>query len=590
MNLTFYKSLVVLVAGVCFWGAFLTSPSGAQQNEETEERTIRWTWVVDGKPHKIPVALQDSLASNRIRNNQGMLESTILKYYYGRGYLSAVIDSISLREGQEKAGYIAITRGCSYRISSFDWTSDSLRQDADAQSYIQPKTPYAHQTVEREIDRIVDYFEEEGYPLVRVRIEDLQRDPERCEVSVIVEVEPGPQMRVEGLLLPSLKNVDPAYIRTAARVKDSALITPELLTSVRERLQQTGFFRRVGEPQIVVQDNKHYLQLSLEERNPNLFDLVIGYNPQATGGGTIVGDGQLRIRNIFWPGSTTRLRFERQRRLVTKLNVGFERNWIMDVPFGAGIHFNFLQQDTSYQVRDLSLTGSYALTSNMTINGKVRRRVSVGNKSLQQASNVLDAEGLYAGLGIDYQRVDDPLTPTRGIEMWVDLQTGVKTISDERSASDQIDDRISQRIFEFEIQPYISTFRRQVLTLTAHGFLLDARQMTESDLIRFGGTQSLRGYREDQFRASRLIWGDLEYRYLIDPATYGFVFGASGYYRRPRLITESTDRNESTDWLYSWGLGFSYQTGIGRLKFSYAVSPDVSLSNGLVHFGIEADL
>jgi outer membrane protein insertion porin family len=111
-----------------------------------------------------------------------------------------------------------------------------------------------------------------------------------------------------------------------------------------------------------------------------------------------------------------------------------------------------------------------------------------------------------------------------------------------------------------------------------------------TDLFRFGGAESFRGFREDQFRGSSVIWGELEGRYMLQQNSYLFLFGAYGYYERPRLLTEDDELLSFKESLTSFGFGLAFQTQLGIIKFSYAVSPNENLSNGNVHVGISTGL
>jgi len=119
---------------------------------------------------------------------------------------------------------------------------------------------------------------------------------------------------------------------------------------------------------------------------------------------------------------------------------------------------------------------------------------------------------------------------------------------------------------------------------------LESPHFLITDLFRFGGAESLRGFREDQFRGSQVVWADLEARYLIDRNSYLFLFGAYGFYERPQLINEETDQFTISDTLTSLGFGLAFQSPLGIIKFSYAISPDEDLGNGKVHVGITAGL
>ena len=67
------------------------------------------------------------------------------------------------------------------------------------------------------------------------------------------------------------------------------------------------------------------------------------------------------------------------------------------------------------------------------------------------------------------------------------------------------------------------------MVLGGETYLLRSDEMDESDLFRFGGATTLRGYDEERFRvpfATRLL---AEYRYLVDSTSYGGVFFDLGF-------------------------------------------------------------
>ncbi|MGF1671376.1 MAG: hypothetical protein ACFCU6_13085, partial [Balneolaceae bacterium] len=145
-------------------------------------------------------------------------------------------------------------------------------------------------------------------------------------------------------------------------------------------------------------------------------------------------------------------------------------------------------------------------------------------------------------------------------------------------------------ILRTEGQAFFKLGRRQILTPRIETYFIDSPEFLISDLHRFGGAESLRGFREDQFRASGVVWGDLEFRHLLSPDSYLFGFGSFGRFRRPQLINETTRQFEITDSVQSFGFGIAFQTALGFLKVSYAISPDDEISNGKVHVGITAGL
>jgi outer membrane protein insertion porin family len=97
----------------------------------------------------------------------------------------------------------------------------------------------------------------------------------------------------------------------------------------------------------------------------------------------------------------------------------------------------------------------------------------------------------------------------------------------------------------------------------------------------------LRGYRENQFLGNRIIWSNLEYRFLLSQSSYLFAFFDSGYY----LINGNELNNvaRKSDYLNGYGLGISLDTALGIMRVSYAFAEGTSISDGLIHFGLLND-
>jgi len=581
--ITFYRYYIR--SSVLLTALFLSTTAGFCQISQSVTDV---DFLADKKKIKIPVKVQIHRSDGGWKVTAESRRS-LLEWFYGRGYLSAAVDSLEVLENQAT---VFIKKGCRYAISDLqieDTVPDSLG--------IPPADPleaanhqFTNERVEQEIKTVLEYYQRQGFPLAEVQISSFEPQPDSCKVGVNLMVDAGERMRVRGLLFPDLKVNNPDYIRTVTGVEDSALITTDLLQTSKRNLENTNLFKNVSAPDIVIRDEGYFLQYTLQESNPNSFDGLLGLVPDENGGNTVVGDVKLRIRNIIWDGTTTDINFRRLQDEVTRLNLGFKRDWVLDIPLGAGLNFNFLQQDSSYQVRNLILKGSYTFGGTTDIVGSLRRQSSVANDDPNLNVDVLDAQATFAGLGLEYNSTDSQISPTTGLEISLNLETGFKNISDERADADSIDSRLRQRVFELSVQPYFPLFKRTVLTSSLNAFVIQSDQLTESDLFRFGGARSLRGFREDQFFASRVFWGDLEYRYRLDPQSYAFVFGAVSNFERPRLSTESRQVTDQIEWVNSWGFGMTFSTPLGLLQLSYAVSSEDTFRNGKVHFGIIADI
>ena len=87
--------------------------------------------------------------------------------------------------------------------------------------------------------------------------------------------------------------------------------------------------------------------------------------------------------------------------------------------------------------------------------------------------------------------------------------------------------------------------------------------LTEFNQFRVGGQNTLRGYRDDQFRGSRMLLGTLEYRFPLAKKVQGIVFADGGGAWNSGFFPGGGD-------LYgSVGVGVSLNTPLGPLRLDY---------------------
>lgn len=589
MKFSLLNILILLIPGIAV-------PADALHQSEDDPAEV--IWMIDGeRSQNLPEEELRSLTPSQIDAYKDKALVVLKNHFSREGYFNVRIDSLELPETTNPdEAVLHVSLGDRYRVGSV--SKEIIRYDDP------PDPPddfpiegdlWDNDLIEDYIGQIITFYEDEGYPLAQVSIGQFEPDPETRSVDLKLEIIPGERTYAGGLSFDGLERLSSDWLQRVTGVSDSTLITPQMMETTRRKLEQIEMFEFVSEPQIQVRDGNSHLHFDVEELPATSFDILLGYMPDRGGpgsqGNTIVGQAELEVRNIFTQGSTMRMAFERMEPLVTRLDLGYRQEWVMSTPFSAGGSFDFLQQDTTYQVRNLSLEGGYRLSSTTSIATSFRRQNTSANVNPDLPIRALDGSSTFAGAGIRYSNTDDRYSPTSGVEFRIHAETGWRQITDPRADQFTLDENQRRQRVELYLQPYFSPLPRHIWTFRLNGYYLEGSDFTESDMERFGGARSLRGYREDQFLGSRIAWADTEYRYLLAPRSYAFAFGALGTYERAPYITE--EQFEQTDGadaqlLYSWGLGFSYDTPVGFVSFTYAISRDSSPADGLVHFGMRS--
>ena len=128
--------------------------------------------------------------------------------------------------------------------------------------------------------------------------------------------------------------------------------------------------------------------------------------------------------------------------------------------------------------------------------------------------------------------------------------------------------RHRQRRLKAQGRLYVPIGRRQSIVTGGEAMLMRSRELDESDLFRFGGATSLRGYDEERFRAPFVTRLMLEYRHFVDLLTYGFLFVDVGFVNARRAPAGTVN------WYSGFGLGFQLDTDVGVIDLTLAASSE----------------
>lgn len=516
----------------------------------------------------LPDSIQQKLGVRSIEP-----QTILLQWLTADGYLNATVDTISQNKAQ-------ITRNCPFVLQELIWQYSGVKDSLITQSL---QIRYSQQRLRREIESRLHVLAEEGYSFAKAEIKRFIPKYEECSVSVDVNVDTGEQGTASDIYFTGLSLNSRQYVRKVSRFQSGEVITPQYMRFIHSNLNTSELFNFVGKGQILLREGELVIVFEVQERSLNQFDGLLGYVPDASGNGQIVGDIELRLWNVLTEGNGLNFRYQRLRPETSELNVSVSQDWIGDIPIGLTSGFEFYQNDTTYQSRQFEIGGSYRISGGFRLTGGIEFQSSISGSNIP---SIVEPDGSKrtGRLGFDYINLDRFDVPTSG--NYLSLNYG---ISRKNLENDSIGVFV-QNTLEMEAKQYIPVLNRSVMALSVQGFFLEANRITLNDLSRFGGANSFRGFGEEQFRAGQLLWGDVEYQFLLDRQSYLFAFGAYGAYHRPQLLTETTNDLKVTKTLYSTGFGLSYQTRIGRLKFTYAISPEESLANGKVHFGIRTEL
>lgn len=557
--------------------------------------------MVDGAPRAWdgPVLPLDSLRMAA----RAAVRSVQAEGHYRARLDSAAVDSSAARP----AAVFYVSAGPQARVGEIAFSGNRAFTDAQLQALMEtrPGRVLRQRRLEDDLDAILRRYEDEGFPLVQVRIERFELLPGAPpRLALGLSIDEGSALRLKYVEIAGEGRTDPGFVARVAGLEAGAPLSSYDPEALRERLRETELFETVGQPELLVSEGEEaeeaaggaVVRVPLKERSPGTFDLALGYlPPSGEQDGRLVGSGSLALRNLFGHGRTAALQLDRRPGSVSRFEAEAADPFFLNSPVRLSLAFEGLQEDSTYARQHYALGAGYRVAEGLRLSATVSREVTTpgiaGGVLRGDRQRIARATALLGGVGVRLRRLDRVLNPRSGVDLEARLAYGRKERSARRVTAEGDTARqeaaLAQQRLEGTARLFVPAFARQVVALGAEASALLADEYDRSDLFFLGGVRSLRGYDEDRFRGNVVGRAFAEYRYLLDRRSFAYAFFDLGYARRPDLPGEA----EAAGGLHpGYGLGIQFTTRLGLVNASYALNDEDGLSGGRVHLGLAVGL
>ena len=498
------------------------------------------------------------------------------------GYAQAKVEASRVDADKTKGGPVTVK----VRIEEGpQWLVSELRYEKAEPKEIgllplsrmgQPWSSTLQQNITEELRQA--YFKK-GYAdvVIRLQAEAAPAVGSQRVVVVIVQIEPGPLVKVGEVRFEGNEHTNTTILRRRVRIKSGAPFDPVILESSRYRLSRLGVFDAVDlhsspedgdvrDPVYVLHEGPRY------EGN-----LLAGYGSYEQ----LRGGVEFRQMNLF--GRAHQSRFE----LVQSMK-GTRGEYSYSVPeiFGETI-------DGSARVFGLQREELAFLRKEFGVNATLKRRIpwidaegTVGytlqtlkNTDNELATRTSDDKNVNVGsieVGLTRDRRDSPLRPRHGYRWFGQVE----------AANQSFGGQVNYERTELGGAYHFGIGQWQFVHIGfTHGVLTTFGKTDDTIPVnkRFfpGGDSSIRGYQEGEaaprgsdgrfIGAKTYTLLNLEYEQVLTEAWSAVVFfDALG--SAARLANYPFDER-----LYSAGLGLRYQTLVGpiRLEYGHNVNPRI---------------
>lgn len=456
--------------------------------------------------------------------------------------------------------------------------------------------PFRYREVARSINRILTYYENNGYPFVEVTLDSVTTNEK--EINAQFHIEKNKFFKIDSVIINGNVKLNKKFLNRYLSIKEGMPYDEATLSSISQKIKQLPFVYE-KQPQIVRLTNKtNKLILFLDKKNASQFDGIIGLLPDANTKKTIVtGDIKLKVVNgIFRNGETFDLEWRRLQSQTQDFKGKVIYPYLFGTPVGTDYSLKIYKRDTTFIdiTNNIGLQYYFSGLNHFKVFYKQRTSNLISTSGLNFTTTLPDYADISTqsyGAGIVIEKLNYRFNPHSGIAFNLNAQTGNRSIKKNPKINEiaytNLLLRSTQYQTEGDVAVYIRLYRNNVLKLGVQGASVFGNSTVfRNELFRIGGLRTLRGFDEESIFASSYVIPTIEYRFLFAQNSNIVVFTEGAWYEN------NSNNTYISDMPISIGTGINFETKAGILSLNYAIGNQFGngfdIRSGKIHFGLTA--
>ncbi|MCK4537505.1 MAG: hypothetical protein KAV42_01780 [Candidatus Krumholzibacteria bacterium] len=417
--------------------------------------------------------------------------------------------------------------------------------------------------LEMAMRRLVRTLNEDGYPFAQAWITAVGHEPGSGTVDLSISLIEGNLAVVSDIFFEGITRTDSTVALRISRLKKNVRFDEKVLDRARKYLVSSRLFEKVGRPRVAgTRGDRVDLVIPVEDRKrANYFSGAFGFSRKENGDYRMNGSVKLELKNIAGTGRNVGFDWVNDGLGYSRTELLLMEPFLFSTPMNLDMEIRQTINDTLYDMVSAGGYVSFPIGPVWSVSGGFAGdRTTFGDGSgLERSSRKRYRLGLTG----------DPGTWWR---LRIDLEGGMKTNSfvDGRSEDE------TQLIYYFEssVEAGLSGTQTVFARMAANG-IVSSGDVTLSEMFALGGARTLRGYRENQFRAEKTGYINLEYRFGGESRI--FLFDDIGTFFR-----------EDEGWTVKNGFGFGIRSTskAGTVELSFGLGDRISLNETKIHISL----
>ncbi|WP_369753120.1 hypothetical protein AB3G34_00505 [Flavobacterium sp. WC2409] len=437
------------------------------------------------------------------------------------------------------------------KLNLFDQKKDSLIM------------PYSE--IEYFLNETLHKLELRGYAFTKLKLRNITKKNDILFAELDFETEN--QRKIDKIVIKQANdNIDDyfpkGYLTQINRKYKDKTYNQKTVTLINNDFENLGFATQIKYPEILFTKDSTKIYIYLNKRKTNNFDGFIGFNNNAQNKIVLNGYLDLKLENLLLTGEQFTLYWKSDEKKQKTFKTSLEIPYILNSPIGLRAQLDIFKQDSIYQNTKTAIDIGYYS------NYKTRFYLGYQSTTSSDIQNtntnfISDYKNSFITTNMEYSHYNynNTLFPSKTI-LILKLGTGER----KTNFKDKNTPTNKQAFININIQHLFSINKKNFINIKNESYYLKSASYNINELYRYGGINSIRGFKENSLQANIMSALLTEYRYLITPQLYIHSILDYSILKDPF----NTEKNNKTTKILGTGLGIGALTKGGFIKLSIA--------------------
>ena len=438
---------------------------------------------------------------------------------------------------------------------------------------------------------ILRYGERNGYPFASLIYDSLSITEVKIGASLNLNL--GPEITFDSIRVND-QVVKRPFLESYLGIQMGDLYDEFKVERTVQQIRSMPYVRIVSDATITFQNKEATLYFDLEKRRINKIDGVIGFlpNSNSTNGLLVTGQFDMELYNPFLSGKYIGIHWRSPQERSQTLNMRYEHPNLLRSPVSFQGDFKFLKQDTTFTNLNFraDLDVKFGRASSISVFTSISNSNLLSTTQFENATSLpefADIDQTLYGVALNLKQLDDLLLPKTGTKLYFSAGLGNKKIQPIDELPSSIYDGVALSSVQYQVDLAVAHYfylqPRWNVKLAIDGGWIENPNLFVNDAYRIGGLNSIRGFNENFFFATKYLTNTVENRFYFESNSYLSLFADFG-------VLENVAESEKLETFIGFGTGISFETQRGIFNLVYAMGASetagpVNSNRSKIHFG-----